>query len=87
MDTNTIAFRPRYKFVSDLNSKQIIERFHNQLQKQKEKRIFGSVMDYHVILRFYKRFRHFWSPYMEISLEEDLDSGKNFGKMFNRSGT
>ena len=76
MQANQLAFRPRYKFVSDYNSKQIIDLFHEKLSRQKEKRIFGSVMEHHIILRFYKKYQHFWSPQMDIMLEEDLDTGK-----------
>lgn len=67
--SDKLAFRPRYKFTSDLRKAEIVERVSTNLDNHNPHRIKASVIDYHIVLRMPDDKQHVWSPMMDINLE------------------
>ncbi len=64
------TFRPRFKCASALSPQDIVDRVKNGLSDHNDVGFQGSVLLNHIHLKFPPDKRHFWSPHMDISLEE-----------------
>ena len=71
--STTPTFRPRFKFVLDLDSSQISERLS---QYTKENEGISLTKSYnHFILSHGRELRHYWSPFLDISVEQEVEKG------------
>jgi len=69
------TFRPRFKCLSDHSTQYIVDAINHGLEKKNSAGFVGSVLLNHVHLKFPVDRRHFWSPHLDISLEE-IEEGK-----------
>jgi len=73
--STTLAFRPRFRFYSELSVDEVATSIFNHQSKDGFKPKMRHVQD-HVILTIFETQRHYWSPQMDISLEKDEDNQK-----------
>lgn len=69
----TPNFRPRFKFVLDLDSQQIAERFSEYVSQNDNVSLTTS--QNHFILSHRKQQRHYWSPFLDVSVEREDEKG------------
>lgn len=73
---SAIEMRPRFRFESPLSMRDIVGKFRHKLQNDNPMRFHASLLDFHIVVKYPKEKRHFWSPQLDISLEENLETGK-----------
>lgn len=66
-------FRPRFKFVLDIDSQQIAERFSDYAKNTPQIQLARSRN--HFIISHKKDLRKYWSPFLDISVEEEDENG------------
>ncbi len=71
--SDTLAFRPRFKFHSELSMSDINDKIVKHSKQPQEPLIEVQKVQNHLVLSFPKADRHFWTPHMDINLEEDPD--------------
>jgi len=75
-NTDDIEIRPRFKLISkSYTSKELLERVKNALPK--DVTIIGKVKGTHVFLSIPEDEQHFWSPAMEVVIEQDEEEDLN----------
>jgi len=70
-----LAFRPRFRFESELSCEEVETRIRNRLLSANPACFMSTFVKGHFILKTHESKRHFWSPQMDISIREDDDSG------------
>ncbi|MCB9360098.1 MAG: hypothetical protein H6587_01065 [Flavobacteriales bacterium] len=73
-NSDNIEIKPRFKLVSTFSQKEIFEKIKITLPSQKE--VEGTIKGNHVFLNIPTENQHYWSPAMEVIIEE-LDDDKN----------
>ena len=68
------TFRPRFKCQSEDSANIIVDRVKEGLANKNETGFIGSVLLNHIHLKFPQDKRHFWSPHMDISLDEQAEN-------------
>ena len=68
------TFRPRFKCQSSDSASIIVERVKEGLANSNKVGFIGSVLLNHIHLKFPQEKRHFWSPHLDISLDELPDN-------------
>ncbi len=70
--SDTLEFRPRYKFHSDMAIEEISQRIldHKPADQQG---IHVKTVQGHLVLQFAPELSHFWTPHMDVNLEVDPD--------------
>jgi hypothetical protein len=64
-----IELRPRFKLKTPLKREQLLEQFKHHL-KNNPKGFNGTVRDYHVVINLPKADQHYWSPQLDLSIDE-----------------
>lgn len=72
MNSQSLALRPRFRFTSEMSRSQIIDKFRKELNENNPQGFTGVLTDHHIQIRFPAHKHRLWTPYMEISLEENL---------------
>jgi hypothetical protein len=75
---STIDIRPRFKEHCALPAEEVLERLR-QLLDQPECEIVGRVSLHHAVLKVPHEDRHYWSPQLNLSVEEDGDGSLIYG--------
>ncbi|MGB0882188.1 MAG: hypothetical protein ACPGSO_04495 [Vicingaceae bacterium] len=71
-NTDDIEIRPRFKLLSkSYSSKELLERVEKAIPK--DKTIVGKAKGTHVFLSIPENEQHFWSPAMEVVIEQDYE--------------
>jgi len=65
---DVLEIKPRFKLISQLPTEEIFSRIRKALPKQLN--VEGEVKGTHVFLRINKNNLHYWSPYMEVVVEQ-----------------
>lgn len=65
-----IEIRPRFNYSSSLSPEQVLQTFHKALSEQ-DAPVNGLVIDQHVYLRIPEEKQHFWSPQLNLEVEEN----------------
>lgn len=71
-NSDNIEIKPRFKLVSNFSKEDILQKIELALLKQKE--VNGIVKGNHVFLSVPVQKEHYWSPAMEVIVEEDEDN-------------
>ena len=61
--------RPRFKKTISLSEEEIVERFQKAL-KQPNAPVTGTVVDHHIFLKIPAHQQHYWSPQLDLEIEE-----------------
>lgn len=69
-----ITFRPRFKLELNLSPDEIREMIDNHLKANNPKQVRWRIIGGHIYFRTHPDDRHFWSPQMDVSMEE-LENG------------
>jgi len=74
-NTDDIEIRPRFKLISNsYTGKDLLQRVKNAVPK--DPTVIGKVKGTHVFLSIPEDNQHFWSPAMEVVIEQDYDDEK-----------
>jgi len=68
--SSPLEFRPRFKFEISLSQQEIADRLKQKLEDQNPDKLRWSKVSYHIILRTNPETRHFWSPQLDINMEQ-----------------
>jgi hypothetical protein len=71
-NSDNIELKPRFKLISNFNQSEILEKINIALPKQQE--VLGIVKGNHVFLTLPTEKTHYWSPAMEVIVENDEDN-------------
>ena len=66
---STIEIRPRFQKTVELSQQKILDRIQNSLDSD-DIPIKGYIVDHHVVLKVLEKDRHFWSPQLDLEIEE-----------------
>lgn len=66
---SSIELRPRFQLKTPLQREQLLEQFRHHLAKNSQG-FHGTVRDYHVVINVPRKDQHYWSPQLDISIEE-----------------
>jgi len=66
---SNISIRPRFHKVSELPAQEIIQRIRQALDYP-DASIKSTIIDHHVILRIPLKDQHYWSPQLDLEIEE-----------------
>lgn len=69
---SSVELRPRFRYTTALSHDEIADRIR-AYQKEKPVARLSSATEYHVTIRIPKTDQHYWSPQLDISMEEDED--------------
>ena len=76
--TNEIVLRPRFKFDVDTNNEKILKGFEDSKTIQSD--FIVTRVDDHVFIKFPKEKQHFWSPQLQLEInEKEKDSATIHG--------
>ncbi|MCB0638017.1 MAG: hypothetical protein KDC54_15415, partial [Lewinella sp.] len=75
---STIDIRPRFKEHCELPAEEVLERLR-QLLDRPESGIVGRVSFHHAVLKVTHEDRHYWSPQLNISVDEEPDGSLIYG--------
>ena len=64
-----IELRPRFKLQTPLQREQLLEQFKHHL-KSNSSGFRGTVRDYHVVINIPQKDQHYWSPQLDLSIDE-----------------
>ena len=70
-----LQLRPRFRFDSTLLPDVMIAKLRKQLEENTDTVTGIIIEDHHVILKIPKENRHYWSPQMDVRLEEVVGKG------------
>lgn len=70
--SNTLTIRPKFSHHSKLSKKEVIERINLAL-KESNASIKGTIIDQHIILRIPLAEQHYWSPQLDLEIEENSE--------------
>ncbi|HRN42832.1 MAG: hypothetical protein KF732_00210 [Flavobacteriales bacterium] len=74
---DVFEIKPRFKLISQLPTEEIFNRIRQALPQQQN--VEGEVKGTHVFLSINKNKIHYWSPYMEVVIEQQVDdASKSF---------
>lgn len=77
----TPNFRPRFKFVLELDSFQIAEKLSQYVQQNES---VSPTKSYNHFIRAHRRaFRHYWSPFLDINIEQEVEKGPSLVRCLN----
>lgn len=65
-----LEFRPRFKFEISLSQEEITRRLQQKIDENNPEGIRVTKVSYHIILRPNPDNRHFWSPQLDINMEQ-----------------
>lgn len=65
----TIEIRPRFQKSVNLVQKDILNRFQEALDSEVIP-VRGYIVDHHIVLKVLEEDRHFWSPQLDLEIEE-----------------
>lgn len=71
--SDSVEFRPRFKYRLNLSPEEITALIERQLQNENPADIRWRSAGYHLVLRTPPETRHFWSPQMDINLLKEED--------------
>lgn len=64
-----IELRPRFKLQTPLQRQQLLDQFKHHL-KNNSSGFHGTVRDYHVVINIPQKDQHYWSPQLDLSIDE-----------------
>ena len=64
-----VSLRPRFTIDLEESSKELLQRFTNELKKD-DCVFLGNVVDEHVFISVSKKEKHFWSPQLHLEISE-----------------
>ena len=64
-----VSLRPRFTIDLEESSKELLQRFTNELKKD-DCGFLGNVVDEHVFISVSKNEEHFWSPQLHLEISE-----------------
>ncbi len=67
--SNAIAIRPKFELISEYSKKEVIDKISNALAHS-DAPFKGMVLDNHIILKIPLAEQHYWSPQLDLELEE-----------------
>lgn len=79
-----IAIRPRFQLSSNFSQTELLEKIRNALN-QPDAPIKGTIVDHHVILRIPVKDQHYWSPQLDLEIEEQADNVTRIKGLFGPS--
>jgi len=62
--------RPRFKFEVDLAESNVIEIVKKEVEQLDPEQFVSTIIQGHLLLKIHPSKKHFWSPQMDVSLEE-----------------
>lgn len=69
METHEITeLRPRFKYLVTFSQEEILSRVRKVVELDEQIRI-RSAMKHHIVLEMKAKFRHYWSPQVDIGVE------------------
>ena len=66
---SNISIRPRFQIPSGLSQAKLLEKIRTALE-QPDAPVKGTIIDHHVILRIPVAHQHYWSPQLDLEIEE-----------------
>ena len=66
-----LEFRPRYKFKSPLSTVDITTRVEKSIDTDNPENLLLKKVHDHLVLELPPESRHYWSPHMDVNLEEE----------------
>lgn len=70
---SNVNFRPRFKFESPMSMPELVDKIKRQLQTNNPVGFKSKILRYHLVIRYPQNKTHFWSPQLDINLEEQED--------------
>lgn len=77
--SDTIAIRPKFELVSEYSKKEVIDKISTALA-QTGAPFKGTVLDNHIILRIPLVNQHYWSPQLDLDIEETVKGSLTKGR-------
>jgi len=71
-----LSFRPRFKFHSELSLEELSERLMKYAKTAPLDNIRMKKVRDHFTLEITEKYKHFWSPHMDVNMEHDQEEGK-----------
>ncbi len=63
------TLRPRFRYHVPYTQEQVRDQF-TEIFKDKSKSFIGTALKYHIVIDYPENTRHFWSPQLDLNLEQ-----------------
>ncbi len=67
--SNAIAIRPKFKLITEYSKQEVIDKISTALGRT-DTTLKGTILDNHIILKIPLAEQHYWSPQLDLDLEE-----------------
>jgi len=69
-----LALRPRFQKTLDASPQAVLDHFESFLNSDSETAV-GTIVQHHIMIRIPDADLHYWSPQLDLELEEDENNG------------